>query len=464
MMKHSFRRILALCLCVILFVSFNTDNSVYAGKKQYETFERTGNQVKDLLKYANSRVGKTDERGMMCAGFVVTCALAAGLDSSQMQISKKDSKIVRGASPFVGDHQFGFITKDGKLKYGCQAFTWKDVLDGTYTPQKGDLVFYGYFKDVNVGTAEKSIKGVAKKYSKNKTMHTHVGIVRSNDYVKTKTTYTIYTIDGGQKYTEKSYIKVLKKTRNIRVSDGRLYYDKDLKHNIYVMEIIRPNYKDISGPPVTAEDYMDRCTKTNTYLWLEATSSSDYIKSLPCSSGTFDLSENVRKMQLGETYITTAIYENTAKNYWYKVTADDGTSGYIYGGTAEPTGIPSDALTGSASIPTTKPKYGQSQPISGTLKVKSGLTIATVKGWLYDSTSKDNSDHRGYAKVININKASFEISGTAIDANLKFAKLAKGKGSIRIRVLIVGKYTDGKEIKTTGEYAFEPARFYFTVV
>ena len=463
-MKRAIQRVLALCLCLMMCLSVLAPNQADAAtKKAYETYKKTGNQANDLVGYALSRVGKKDERGKMCAGFVVTCAKAAGLTSSQINMSATI------ASPWTASGQFSYLSKTGKTKLNCEAYTWKDYLSGKYKPQKGDLVFYGYIKGSSAGSAKLSI---AKLSSKNY-YHVHVGIIRNNSSTLTK----LYTVDGGQSGSDGKNTWVAKKTRKTNKSTGAVSGWKSGSKQVFALEFIRPNYKNTTPvSEMTADDYLAKCTKTATYLNLVSTSGTDYIKTLPCSNSTCKASGNVRKMTQGEAYVATAVYKNTAGRYWYKVSASDGKNGFIYGGSAEvkglsagtayKKGLPSDAVSGNAVVPSTV-TYGKTQTVSGTLKVKSGsgLKITIVKGWLYDSKCNpdDSEDFVCYGKDVDLNVTSFGLAGSTVDTKMKFAKLAKGKGWLKLKLYLKANYTpDGKSLSTI-ELNFWPEKVYFTV-
>ncbi len=223
-------------------------------------------------------------------------------------------------------------------------------------------------------------------------------------------------------------------------------------------------------PADPAAEYMAKCSKAaDTYISLKAINTGDYIKSLPCAKGTCSASADVRKLVTGEILTATAIYKNTEGNYWYKVKADsDGKTGYIFGGSVTPNGTkaPAGAVTGNMEIPATVP-YGKPRTISGTLKVKSGsgLKLNVVKGYLFDSTSEPNNEDAfvDKAKVKDLNVTSFTIKGSAIDNNLNFAKLAKGKGRGKLKLHLTAKFTpDGKSLSSM-EVLYWPGNVWFTV-
>ncbi len=440
------RRILAFALCMILSLSLLPSFA-------FAAFTKTGNQVEDIVAYAMTRKGDKDERGKMCAGFVCTAAKKAGLDSTQINLK------ATLASPWPGDNQFGFLTKKGSPKYNCKAFTWKDVKSGAYTPQKGDLVFYGYFTDSTGGTAKLTLAQEAKKDY----WHTHVGIVRANGFSDTtrdgKACYKLLTIDGGQSGSDGKSTWVKTRTRVLTKSSGYAGWSSN-GHSVYLLEIIRPNYKTVEPPapvvPTTPEEYLAACQKTNTYLRLSAVASTKHIMSLPCSGSTFDSSKSVRKTVQGEQLVATAIYKNTVGNYWYKVSASDGATGYLYGGDATAEGAPNDAISGNAKLSTTTPKYGKGLNITGTLKSKT-LQIKTVKGVL------TGSDGAAQKKTVTVGKTSFDIKPSAINSSLKFGKLKTGKGTLQLTVVLTGNDTDGKTLSTV-EYTVKLPVVNFKVV
>ena len=218
----------------------------------------------------------------------------------------------------------------------------------------------------------------------------------------------------------------------------------------------------ISTPTDPASVYLAKCTKTaNTCVSIKVSgSSSDYLKTLPCAKKTSSASKSVRKLVEGETLIATAIYKNTAGNYWYKVKADsDGKVGYVYGAITKLNGTnaPKGACTGGPSLSTTTPKYGNPYTISGTMKT-TDLTIIAVSASLRDSNDKMLQ----YKLVQNLNTKSYKLASSPIDKNLKFGKLPRGRGNIAMTVALSAKYIDGNTVKNT-TIKYYPARYYYTV-
>lgn len=212
--------------------------------------------------------------------------------------------------------------------------------------------------------------------------------------------------------------------------------------------IIRPAYK------ANTLSYLERCQKTDTAVTLKATDSKNYIMTLPCSSGTDSGSKAFRKMIKNETFKATAIYKNTAGNYWYKVTADrDGKTGYVYAGAASYTGISKEAVRGNLTLATTAPKKGKAVTISGTIS-GNGAKIVSVKGILKGTGSTQTAS-------ANVNGSSFSLKGSKVDGGLKFGKLGVGAGSIRLEVVVQVSYigTNNKKVTANGTIILPEVKF-----
>lgn len=79
-------------------------------------------------------------------------------------------------------------------------------------------------------------------------------------------------------------------------------------------------------------DYLSKCTMISSLITIQITDRTT-IKSFPCSKATCDESLDIRNAKKGETLDVTALYKNTAGNYWYEVDAD-GQTGYVFAGNA----------------------------------------------------------------------------------------------------------------------------------
>lgn len=83
-------------------------------------------------------------------------------------------------------------------------------------------------------------------------------------------------------------------------------------------------------------NYLKLCTYYPCYAKsVELTKSGTvYIKSFPCSRGTYSRSEDMAKGHRGENYPVLGLYLNTQGNYFYALRMPNGTVGYIFAGDA----------------------------------------------------------------------------------------------------------------------------------
>ena len=184
-----------------------------------------GNSSKQLSGTANGNGDYTEygnwygAQDMYCAMFVSWCASQAGISTS-----------------IVPKHSFTVDGLDFFLNKG-QAYTRKQVANGTYTPKAGDIV---YFKN-----------------SRNNNKTNHVGIVTgySNG--------TLYTIEGNTKSTGASG------------SGGGVYAKSYSINDTYIVYICSPAYQggyslslqpSASTQATTAYGYFARCASHHTSL------------------------------------------------------------------------------------------------------------------------------------------------------------------------------------------------------
>ncbi|MCR4577646.1 MAG: CHAP domain-containing protein [Clostridiales bacterium] len=220
-----------------------------------------------------------------------------------------------------------------------------------------------------------------------------------------------------------------------------------------VTAVIRPAY--VHKAPAAPKTYLDKCTKAAVTSIILTADTRDYLMTMPCASSTSKESQAIRRMKTGETFKATAIYKNTAGNYWYLVKADsDGKTGYIYAGSAHYSGISSPApISGNVSLGM-QPKKGKGCDLLGT--ISSTLTIKTISGVLV------GSDNKKQTATVSVGKKSFEIKPSAINKNLKFGRLPKGKGYVQLFVTLQAPYVDRNTLQTK-EVTVALAKVWFTV-
>ena len=199
-------------------------------------------------------------------------------------------------------------------------------------------------------------------------------------------------------------------------------------------------------------DYLNRCTKYPTYLTLTSNSILEYIKTLPCSSDTNSASETVRMQMIGETYTATALYRNTAGNYWYQITTSSGESGYVYGGNVT-TGslISGNHININVAPSTTTPTKGKPYDIKGSV-TSSNLQIKSVQGTLKDAL--------GNTQSTTITSGFDNVKESGLNDNLKFGSLSRGPGSLTL--LATANYystADGTSLSTHSTTATKTVNF-----
>ena len=255
MKNKTFRSVICLLLTLVMMggllgyaLPAEAEAATVGDKAGYKkSYTLTGNQAEDIIGVAESYLGKTrtqiwgSPNGDWCAKFIGHCAREAGVGTDVIPNCNT-------ASPNKG--YFGFLA-NGKAQRGCSFYTYQNFLDGEYVPQKGDIVFFGYYRDAEGkanGSGSKnnpyiSHGSVGEKYKTPKnyasdSWHVHVGFVSSDGKSGDK---TFKTIEGN--YSSKVSANTWPKnyeTGSINASgqcsDDKLYYKK------YVMCFVRPAY------------------------------------------------------------------------------------------------------------------------------------------------------------------------------------------------------------------------------
>ena len=186
--------------------------------------------------------------------------------------------------------------------------------------------------------------------------------------------------------------------------------------------------------------YMEKCTEYDAYLTLKTNIDKVYLKTLPCSRSTSSASDDVAVLDLGTALTATAIYKNSAGNYWYKVRTSAGDRGFVYSEQATVTGIPSGGGNVNVALGNTTPNKGKSVAIKGSI-TSAYMTVKSATGTLKDAL--------GATQTKTITSGFGDISGTAINSSLKFGSLSRGPGTLTVKATFQSYYcTDGKTLKT----------------
>ena len=181
-----------------------------------------------------------------------------------------------------------------------------------------------------------------------------------------------------------------------------------------------------SSSTVTGYNY----TYYPTYVKLKAVKQdgkNGVIKSLPRSDEKEVESKNVRTMTAGETLTATSVVYN-GYHYWYQVTADkDGATGYIYGGYAQVTEIPGDALAAeNLDLPELLPQ-GKAKSFGGTIKGRvNGVKVTEARGIL---TGSNGGTQTQSAKASN---GTLKVNESNINKKLKFGSLPAGQAKLTV--------------------------------
>jgi hypothetical protein len=114
--------------------------------------------------------------------------------------------------------------------------------------------------------------------------------------------------------------------------------------------------------PMTIETY--RC-----YGELKIIQEGANVKSLPCSEVTSADSKTIELAKKGSVYTAISLVRNIPGNLWYKVTAKNGQTGYIYSGDTEFKQLTTDLSVSGVAVPSVH-KRGQPFGLRGIIRAK----------------------------------------------------------------------------------------------
>ncbi len=199
--------------------------------------------------------------------------------------------------------------------------------------------------------------------------------------------------------------------------------------------------------------YLDECTSYTSAATLTVTADSTYLKELPCSVSTDGASTDVVKLSKNAKLTATALYKNTAGNYWYKANYTSGSTtktGFIYS-TNVSTSLngmaASDFSVSSVTAPTGTRTVGESLTLKGKV-TSSVLPLVKVGAFVYSGTATSGTaETGGWATASG---KSFSIQGTDADSKCKIGSLGEGSHTYTIKVNVKNNYcTDGKTMQTS---------------
>ncbi len=190
----------------------------------------------------------------------------------------------------------------------------------------------------------------------------------------------------------------------------------------------------------------------NTYLTIEITADTAYVKSLPCSEKSDSNSTNVEGAVAvkGSTYTATEMVQNEWGKLWYKVTANNGKVGYIYGDDAVvKKHLNTDITISGVKAPTSLSSGGRFW-IEGEIKAKYN-TLCTVQAYIYPGVVSGYTSSVAYEDMSDDSPwaQSYSLKGSKVDDYLDFNLLDDGTYTYVINVVVPNYYTtDGKTLET----------------
>lgn len=149
------------------------------------------------------------------------------------------------------------------------------------------------------------------------------------------------------------------------------------------------------------------------------------LMSLPCSNSTDSNSTVVEYAPKGETYEAIELIKNSKDNFWYKVKAKKGGTGYIFAGntTTDASQIRVDDITVSGITVPTNHTPGKTYGLTGSVNSLYNKLI-NVSVYIYPGNKDTGTAETGASAYIN--GKSYSFGGSVIDNKTEFNKLSTG--------------------------------------
>ena len=172
------------------------------------------------------------------------------------------------------------------------------------------------------------------------------------------------------------------------------------------------------------------------------------LRTLPCTQETEDDSVEVYNQPMGSQVTVTALYRNPDGAYWYK-TSYDGEVCYLFAGDTDDFKSAENQITISGVRAPVNTKKGSSFSIKG--KVESNpLSLSSVGAYIYTGTDISAEPYM-QSPSGKISTQSYEISGSAVDNNMKFGKIAEGDYTYLIKATTINYSADENELASVEE-------------
>ena len=175
--------------------------------------------------------------------------------------------------------------------------------------------------------------------------------------------------------------------------------------------------------------YLEECTRYPSSGKVEITGSVKFW-TLPCSDSTEATSQYIYTPTVGSKWEVTAIWENTAGNYWYE-TKYDGKTLYFYSKNAThiEVGETGNITLTDLNVPSNL-GAGNSFLISG-LVSSSGWELRHVGAYIYKGTLSLIMPHKT-SKDDDLYGKNYQLSGSNVANGLHFEDLSEGTYTLRI--------------------------------
>ena len=204
---------------------------------------------------------------------------------------------------------------------------------------------------------------------------------------------------------------------------------------LMVLTLMAPGTVTASAAGV--DTYISGCTTYSAYLTVETTASTT-LMSYPCSASTDSGSSAVKTVASGTVLTATALYKNTAGEYWYKVSSGSTTCYVKAADTAMVSHLTGDVTADDVLSPASL-AYGSAFSIEGTIAATTNK-LTTVTAAMYKGASTAGTPSITASDSVSGN--SYDLKGSNVDYNLAFNALAAGTYTYLLTADALSYYID----------------------
>ena len=192
--------------------------------------------------------------------------------------------------------------------------------------------------------------------------------------------------------------------------------------------------------------YRSQCTAYNSNLTV-TTSSSVTMRAFPCSASVDSTSTAIQTVASGTQLHVTAVYKNTAGEYWYQV--DNGSSvGYIPAANASVTAFRYDDLAVLEPTMASNLDVGSGYYLQGNLTSQFN-SITTAYAKIYSGEDTQVSPVLSSSGAVN--STTYNLYDSTVCDNLIFSNLSAGYYTYEISADVKNYYVSGGSLTSTTE-------------